>query len=279
MNKKTPKYKFNSSRNLEFELTSMPAIYKKSKSKLSLPHRQEFYGVFYYTNSYGKHFIDFKEYDIEKGSVFLISNEQVHYFKNIEKTEGNIILFTNLFLENDFLIEQVFEQNIGNPTLSLNTPLLKDVDFLILQIKSTIASTKAMKSTILKKYLEIILLEIVQFKQESLPVQNIYYQRFIKFKKDLKEYYKEHKDVKFYANKQFITTKTLNLAVREIIDKSAKQFINDHIILLAKRMLINSKYAISEITFNLGFDEPTNFVKFFRNKETITPSMFQKKHK
>ncbi|HBK71092.1 MAG TPA: hypothetical protein DDZ39_05440 [Flavobacteriaceae bacterium] len=86
----------------------MPAIYKKSKSKLSTPHRQEFYGLFYFTNSYGKHFIDFKEYDIKKGSVFFISNEQIHYFKNIEKTEGNVILFTNSFLENHFLIEQMF---------------------------------------------------------------------------------------------------------------------------------------------------------------------------
>ncbi len=56
---------------------------------------------------------------IKKGDVYLISNEQVHYFQNIEKTKGKIILFTNAFLENDLLIEQVFEQNINNPIFRL----------------------------------------------------------------------------------------------------------------------------------------------------------------
>ena len=279
MSEKTPKYKFKNTQDLEFELTSIPAIYKKSKSKLSLPHRQEFYGLFYFRNSYGQHFIDFKEYEIKKSSIFFISNEQVHYFKNIEKTKGNVILFTNSFLDNDFLIEQIFEQNIGNPTLSLNAQLLKDIDLLISQIQSTITSTKKMKPEILKKYLEIILLEIAQSKQENLSLQNIYYQRFVQFKKDLKEHYKEQKNVNFYADKQFISPKTLNLSIRKIVDKSVKQFISEYIILLAKRMLINSKYSISEITYNLGFDEPTNFIKFFKNKENTTPSLFQKKHK
>jgi len=278
VSKKTPKYKFNNTQDLDFELTSISAIYKKSELKLSIPHRQEFYGLFYFTNSFGKYFVDFKEYEIKKGSIFFISNEQIHFFRNIEKTTGNVILFTNTFLENDFLIEQVFEQNIGNPSVPIDSELLKEIDLLISQIKYILNSSKKMKLDILKKYLEIILLEIFQSKQEDLPLQNIYYQRFIQFKKDLKVHFKKHKNVKFYADKQFITTKTLNLAVREVVDKSAKQFIGEYLILLAKRMLINSKYSISEITYSLGFDEPTNFIKFFKNKEIITPSIFQKKY-
>lgn len=279
MRNKIPKYEFNNAKDLEFELTSISAIYKKSKPKLSRPHRQNFYGLFYFTNSHGKHFVDFKEYEIKQGDLFFISNEQVHYFKNIEKTKGEVILFTNSFLENDFLIDQVFERNIGSPILSLNAQTLKDFETLIAQVKSIFISNKKMKIEILKKYLEIILLEIYQNNQESSLVQTIHHQRFIQFKKDLKEHYKEQKNVKFYADKQFISTKTLNIAVREIINQSAKQFITDYIILLVKRMLINSNYTNTEIAYKLGFDEPTNFTKFFKKREGFLPSMFQKEHK
>lgn len=277
MRKDIPKYEFNNAQNIEFELTSISDILKKSKSELTIPHRQNFYGLFFFTNSNGKYYVDFKEYNIKKDTLFFISNEQVHYFKDIDKTEGKIILFTNSFLENDFLIEQVFEQNIGNPMLSINTQQVKEFNLLISQIKSIYTSSKKMKVDILKKFLEIILLETFLVNQEFYPTQSINYKRFIQFKKDLKKHFKNERGVTFYAEKQYITAKTLNIATRDIIDKSAKQFISDYIILLAKRMLIKSN--TNQISYELGFDEPTNFVKFFKNKEGISPTMFQKKQK
>jgi len=279
MSHKTPKYNFRNTQNIEFEITTINAIYQKSKLELTLPHKQDFYGLFYFTTSQGKHFVDFKEYIIKKGDVFFISNEQIHYFSEIEKTNGKVILFTNSFLENDFLIEQVFEQNIGNPILSLNTQLLKDFEALFINIETVFKSTKKMKTEILKNYLKIVLIEIYQSSLEKPFIQNINYQRFIQFKRDLKKHYKIQKNVKFYAEKQSVSSKTLNISVRETIDKSAKQFINDYIILLAKRMLINTNNTSSQIAYELGFDEPTNFSKFFNRKENTSPVMFQKVHK
>jgi len=279
VNKKIPKYKFKNAEKLEFELTSIASIFKKSKSKLYIPHRQDFYGLFYFTNSKGSHFVDFKEYEIQEGHIFLISNEQIHFFKNIEKTEGKIILFTSSFLDNDYLIDQVFETAIFNPFLFLNKEQRNYFDTLINQIKRIYVSDKKIKSEILKKYLEIILLEILQSNQETLNLKNNNYLRFLAFKKDIKDNFKSQKKVKFYANKQNISPKTLNLAVRQTVDKSAKQFINEYVILSAKRLLINSNLTSSEIAYELGFDEPTNFTKFFKKAEKISPTMFRKAHK
>ena len=279
MNKKIPKYKFNNTEKLEFELTSLTSIFKKSKSKLYIPHRQDFYGLFYFTNSKGSHFVDFKEYEIQEGHIFLISNEQIHFFKNIEKTEGKIILFTSSFLDNDYLIDQVFETAIFNPFLFLNKEQRNYFDTLINQIKRIYVSDKKIKSEILKKYLEIILLEILQSNQETLNLNNNNYLRFLAFKKDIKDNFKSQKKVNFYANKQNISPKTLNLAVRQTVDKSAKQFINEYLILSAKRLLINSNLTSSEIAYELGFDEPTNFTKFFKKAEKSSPTMFRKAHK
>ncbi len=279
MHKKIPKYKFNNTKKLEFELTSITAVYKKSKSKLYLPHRQDFYGLFYFKNTKGSHFVDFKEYKIEEGHIFLISNEQIHFFKNIEKTEGNILLFTSSFLNNDYLIDQVFETAIYNPFLSLNKEQRDYFDTLIRQINTIYIANKKMKSEILKRYLEIFLFEIYQSNKDNLTIKNSSYLRFITFKRDLKVNFKTQKKVNFYAEKQNISPKTLNLAIRQTVDKSAKQFINEYLILSAKRLLINSNQTSSEIAYELGFDEPTNFIKFFKKVENITPTIFRKEHK
>jgi len=277
--KKIPQYSFNNPKNIQFELTSLASIYEKSKQKLHIPHRQDFYGLFYFTNSHGKHFVDFNEYKINKGDVFLISNEQIHYFKNIKKTKGKIIFFTSTFLDNDYLIDQVFETAINCPFFSLNEEQQKYFDTIITQIETVFISNKKMKSKILKNYLEIILYEIYQFNQENSLNKNINYLRYILFKKDLKKHFQKNRNVNFYAKKQNITSKTLNLAIREIVGKSAKQFINEYIVLLAKRLLINTNFTSSEIAYELGFDEPTNFTKFFKNIENKSPSMFRKEHK
>ena len=279
MSKKIPKYKFNSNQKIDFEITSIRAIYEKSKNQLYSPHRQEFYGLFYFKNAFGSHFVDFKAYKINIGDIFLISNEQVHYFNNIEKTDGDVLLFTSTFLDNDVLIDQIFETSVGNPQLSLHEKQYGYFDTLINHIRTIWASDKHSKSEILKRYVEILLLEIYQSNQESSLLQDINYQRFLTFKKDLKAYFKDHKKVKYYADRQFISSKTLNLATRAIVDKSAKQFINEYIVLLAKRMLINTNNTSSAIAYALGFDEPTNFTKFFKRIVSLSPSAFQKTYK
>lgn len=43
----------------------------------------------------------------------------------------------------------------------------------------------------------------------------------------------------------------------------------------AKRLLAHSTLAVSAIGLELGFSEPTNFVKFFRHCEGLTPAAFR----
>lgn len=276
MNTKIPKYNFNNPRHVAFEITTLQSIYRKSKSKLHLPHRQGFYALFYFTNTYGKHIIDFKTYDIKKGSLFLISDEQVHYFRNIEKTTGKVVLFTNAFLDNDVLIEQLFNRQINLPVLSLRPEVDSELQILLNQLEKNYTSDKENKNDIIKRYLEILLLEINHNSEGNTLLNTIDYQRFIKFKNDLKHYFAHEKSVRFYAENQLISTKTLNLAVRKMIDKSAKQLIDEYRVLLAKRLLANTHLTTAQISFQLGFDEPTNFTKFFKRVEGLSPIRFQK---
>jgi len=43
----------------------------------------------------------------------------------------------------------------------------------------------------------------------------------------------------------------------------------------AKRLLAHTNESVKEIGYNLGFDEPTNFIKYFRKHSNSTPIEFR----
>ncbi|MEE9432489.1 MAG: helix-turn-helix domain-containing protein [Melioribacteraceae bacterium] len=278
MKNKIPKYSFKSSPSIEFEITTFEKIYQKSKQKMVVPHRQNFFGIFYYLNSKGSHFVDFKKHSIKKRNIFFISDEQVHHFNNVEVTKGIVIFFTSSFLSHNNLVSRIFESNINFPKLLLSSNLAKKIESVFLLINQEYNSENNYKKEILNNYLNILLYEIHQAneKKNINYKTNIDYIRFLQFKNHLRKYSKENKNVKFYSDKQFITTKTLNLSVRKIVDKSGKEFIDEYIIICAKRLLVNSEITVKEIAYNLGFNEPTNFIKFFKRLEKKSPSKFRK---
>lgn len=270
-----PKYNFKESLKLGFEITSMEVIRKTSKSKLVLPHRQQFYGLFYFTASAGVHIVDFNEYRIQSGDLFFISNEQVHYFNQIDLVSGVVVLFTEAFLENNLLLDKIFEEP-GLPLVRFSKQKRQEFENILALLQRAVIGQVIMKKQLLQKYLEIVLIKLYQEKPIVVENKGVNYHRFIALKKDLKIHVQQHKEVSFYATKQHITPKTLNLAVKAVVDKTAKEFIHSYVLLLAKRLLVNSQLSSKEIGYALGFSEPTNFVKFFKNKEGVSPIEFQK---
>ncbi|MBI0400047.1 helix-turn-helix transcriptional regulator [Cyclobacterium marinum] len=52
--------------------------------------------------------------------------------------------------------------------------------------------------------------------------------------------------------------------------------MDDFIILQAKRNLINSTTNSAELAYKLGFEDPTNFTKYFKKNTGLTPKSFIK---
>ncbi|MGB3145681.1 MAG: helix-turn-helix domain-containing protein [Maribacter sp.] len=72
-----------------------------------------------------------------------------------------------------------------------------------------------------------------------------------------------------------ISTKHLNQVVKDFTLNTAKTFIDDYVILEAKRAIVSTDKSLKEIAFDIGFDEVTNFTKFFKNKMNMTPKAFK----
>ena len=60
------------------------------------------------------------------------------------------------------------------------------------------------------------------------------------------------------------------------MNKPVKEYIHEQLIMEIKRFLMNTDLSIKEIAYKTGFDEPTNFVKYFKKNTSSTPSAFRK---
>lgn len=78
-----------------------------------------------------------------------------------------------------------------------------------------------------------------------------------------------------FADALHIHVNHLNKALREVTGSSTSAQINNRLILEAKNLLKGTKWAINEISWVLGFDEPNHFSSFFKRHQGLNPNKFR----
>jgi len=74
------------------------------------------------------------------------------------------------------------------------------------------------------------------------------------------------------------TPQNLNAICRKHSGKSASEHVASQLLLEAKRYILHTENTINEIAYTLSFNDPSNFVKFFRKHENLTPVQFREKY-
>lgn len=68
-----------------------------------------------------------------------------------------------------------------------------------------------------------------------------------------------------YANEMNISPDYLNNVIKTNIGITAKEFIQNRVVLEAKRLGVHTGLSSKEIAYNIGFDDPSHFSKFYKN--------------
>lgn len=132
----------------------------------------------------------------------------------------------------------------------------------------------------LKVLLHLFLIVVQRFGTRKdcngLSMNNPSHILFVKFRKLLEENYRQVRTVTGYAAMLNVSVKTLTNCTNEISNQTPLEIINERIALEARRMLTYSEKNINEIGFELGFDDPSYFVKFFKWHIKMLPGDFRK---
>ena len=283
-----PYIKFNSAttKNFGFEIVPIEKIAESNERKKhnsELPHQLKFYNLIFFTEGTGRHYIDFKWYPVEQNTLIYLTKEQVNAFDFSSNLKGFCLVFTEAFFVSCFsnytgnFVFRLFNPQLFSPILQI--PKDSDfVDYFNLLHKEFNTLDAFNQKNIIKSLLTILISKAENLKQKQSKnfVDSSKLELFQKFNSLIENYYTKSRNASFYANKLAITYKHLNTICKEVMNKTAKNVIDDFIILQAKRKLINTSIKSNELAYDLGFEDPTNFTKYFKKHTGLTPNSFIK---
>jgi len=259
---------------VHFVIKTMEEVDKQLGGIADKPHRHNYYSVIWPLTATGKHMIDFKEYPILPNHIFFVSPGQVHQIITDQDPTGYVLLFTPEFLErnsirNDFISNlRLFRKSNETPPLPLNDQLVGKLKLFADEMLSAFHFPKELYNETIGAWLKLFLIECNGSCSLSSDTntQKIEVGKTIvkNFKAIVEKHYKEWHQVMDYANALNVTPNYLNEVIKSSMQISAKDFIQDRLILEAKRMAIFTAKSGKEIGFELGFEDPSHFSKFFK---------------
>lgn len=242
-----------------------------------VPHRHEYFELFYFKKGKGTHMIDFKEFEIKSNSIHIVAPGQVHQVKRELDSEGFVYLFELDSLRaaesvNTFLFDHVcYGIEEQNPVYELEEQTIPFLNQLILRMGNEDTSSE-FGQLFTQNGIQQLCLECMSLtRDKKQPQVDSVYGRFRKL---LFTNYRQMKKVKEYASAMNITEKLLNDEVKKHAGVNASQLIYHQIILEAKRLLLTGM-TTKEAAYNLHFDDPSHFSKFFKSQTGMTPSNFK----
>lgn len=288
MSKNIITYDFKAGLPQEFELVDLAVLYENFKDTLTSIHRTGFYHIIWFQQGNPVHWVDFNPIKIKANSLLFLSKDTVQRFDHTIRFSGKAILFTdNFFSLTEEHTRFLHNSPLFNNLLSISQIKLKkkSTQFvsLLQQMTEELQHTKDnAQADILRNLLHNFLLLAERERQEQgfTNIKKGADLDYVMLFKDLLEVsYKKQKKVTYYARQIIVTEKRLNQATSKVLGKSPKELIDNRVLLEAKRILAHTNESVKEIAYHLGFEEPTNFIKYFRKHTTLTPTEFREENK
>lgn len=257
---------------------------EKHYHNLHRPHRHSFYHLVFFTKGKGTHTIDFEKFPVKPFQIYFMIPGQVHSWHFDGDVDGYIIHFNesliNSFLHSEHYLERFSFFKGDASTGVCQIPAIQH-DTVLALFESMLTELKESKENALD-IIRIRLLELFITVDRSckknlskvIAPQKLTLLR--SFQQLIDKYYRTIKLPKEYADLLYITPNHLNALCTELLGKTAGDLIRNRVLLEAKRLLTNADMTITEIAYDLNFQDNSYFNRFFKKNVGMTPDEFRK---
>lgn len=257
-----------------------------SPNLLAVPQRVDFHHLLLVQEGRVRHMVDFVEHELRPGSVLLVRPGQVQKWRLKDGTEGRLVLISS-----EALAPSVSRNDVDMRLLALDEwpPVSRPSQGLFMEAVAGISRLAAdvarfegrgVDAAIIRHELLTLLLRLARELRGADARGKITREGeiYALFAKELEIRYAHRMSVLDYAHRLGFSESTLSRASVATVGCTAKEVIDGRVALEAKRLLVHSQASAVQIGHQLGFTEPTNFVKFFRRTVGCTPVDFRSAH-
>lgn len=258
--------------------------FAKHIHSLEKTHRHDFYSLIIIESGKGSHSIDSKTYSICKNRIFLLTYGQIHAWEELSNAKGYIIVFTKSFYNHIYTGNNKIKSDLISyndiPYIDVDDRSIKEWMSLAQLIYNEYLREKKQHKELICIYLKAALVKYSRYYSSNIETitvkkdhQHMLIQQFNELV-DLK--YKHWKLPKNYADEMSISPHYLNVLTKKTLGKTTGSIIKSKVILEAERLLKNTDLTVSEIGYILGFNDKSNFNKYFKKLMNCTPESFRK---
>lgn len=246
-------------------------------------HQLSFYEILFIEEGAGTFTLDENKILIAPRTIIFTSPGQVRRWEIKEKVKGYILFFEKDFLHLFFSDElflyrfQYFHQYTSPPEMKISEPSFEKCRELLYGIEQEFGHLQNDSSHLIRSLLYQLLVILNRYYAGMYHVQRDTYVHpdFYRFRSLLEKQFMKDRSVEAYSKILNISAGFLNKICRQYSGQSAQQMIHYKLISEIKKQLYQNKSA-KEISYELGFSDPSNFNRFFKNITGNTPQQYRK---
>jgi len=251
-----------------------------------MPHLHDFYSIFWIESGEATHATEFVEYSLKADTIVFVPPGLKHRMYMDKSVGGTYILFNEEFIQynqkNHVLLKdyRLFNNPDFKSLITVGPEMrvkLKNITDLIFD---ELKASDGYSQDIILNLLHLFLLESRRiFDQQNqatieLPAETPD-STIIQFKLLIEQNYQSQKNVSAYAEMLHINPSCLNEVAKKTTGITAGELIRHRVIDETKKLLFSSAMSGKEIAFELGFDDPAYFSRFFRKYTGTTLKEFR----
>lgn len=244
------------------------------------PHKHDFEELLIGIDGQLEHFIDFKNTIIEAPLISFVTKGKVH--RVIPKLHNGKCEMWTIRFKSEFIPETIFQlYSLFHDHSTIKMQVGECFERLVTICKLMNAEMQQENPDLaIVRHLLSALFTMIESERRKTEARdnnitksnNTTFKNFLKI---LEENYHRPENVEFYAEKLFMSARNLNTICQQVMEKSVTEIIEIRKLIEAKNLLTYSDKTISEIGFELGYNEKAYFTTVFKKRTGQTPSEFR----
>jgi AraC family transcriptional activator of pobA len=246
---------------------------------VNVAHAHDFYLLLYITAGSGTHTVDLVTYELRPGSLFFLAPGQIHHWQLAAEARGFVVFF-----DADFYLFRYPEARLfaypffdpAHPPVLYLPPTETEICPLIERMFGEYTVPYPNQAEVFRSYLHLCLeLAARRYPAQPAAEASLALQQIRQFGTLLNQHYRTRRSVSDYADLLHITANHLNSLCRRLLNKTASALIHERIITEAQRLLSHTALGVAQVAYELGFEDASYFVRYFRKYTGTTPEAFR----
>ncbi|MFF8784457.1 helix-turn-helix domain-containing protein [Streptomyces sp. NPDC015125] len=242
------------------------------------PQRPDFHVMALVQSGVGRHTADFVDHPLRERTVVWIRPGVVHRWTDVDDLEGPLLLFTQGLPPAPGPVAQAAGDIFGPACWQLDKDAwdlsIWAADHLRHEHAAAVSNPRLASAPLLAHLLSALVLRVLPVEPAEPPTGNPHeHTVFHRYRAAVEQRFTRHHRVRDYASTLGYEPRTLTAT-----GLGAKQFLDQRILLEAKRLLAHTDLPAARCAEHLGFQDAANFTTFFQRQAGLSPGRWRTRH-